>query len=600
MKKPPIPEFPSVLTRDRLVICVVVLTILTPAVAPIVTAAVSTVFVGSGTPITTQSGVTIKPGTSGQFNLQNPFVASNALELRNVTFRGSSATATVDDFGDPATGDTETELSNMDVTGGELIVNRTASSPNIGVTGTVTALDVENANLQQGTGTVDITATAGGQWELVIENTGLQQGTGVVAEDATGSALASGAVDNSGTVRIENLPAVSNADIDLHVGASELKVFRESQPNQPIQDATLRIRLFADGSVVEREVTNGEVDLTGVPTDSRLTITALNKDGSNATGLVYRRITIPSVTQQAEIYLLNATTADTAPVSFTVDDRTAGEFPPGETRFLIEKPIRKDFNGDGSNETRFQVISGDSLGNSRSFPAVLESEERYRLRVVNADGDVRQLGSYTVRGAANPVIEIGRISLSTDDSQQGYASDLQLVGEDVDGDGTDEQLARVVFQDANEQTRNLNYRVINQETGNVTVQENIAGPLGTHTNTVVVANETGQGQSFKLNWTAERETANGTFAQIESERFAGGLPPIAERLPIDPRWLELVGFVSIVAIAGLIVIIDSAVAAMATTAWASLLTLIGIIAIPAPALGLAGAVSVTAIIGRVR
>jgi hypothetical protein len=177
---------------------------------------------------------------------------------------------------------------------------------------------------------------------------------------------------------------------------------------------------------------------------------------------------------------------------------------------------------------------------------------------------------------------------------------LQLVGEDVDGDGTDEQLARVVFQDANEQTRNLNYRVINQETGNVTVQENIAGPLGTHTNTVVVANETGQGQSFKLNWTAERETENGTFAQIESERFAGGLPPIAERLPIDPRWLELVGFVSIVAIAGLIVIIDSAVAAMATTAWASLLTLIGIIAIPAPALGLAGAVSVTAIIGRVR
>jgi hypothetical protein len=71
-------------------------------------------------------------------------------------------------------------------------------------------------------------------------------------------------------------------------------------------------------------------------------------------------------------------------------------------------------------------------------------------------------------------------------------------------------------------------------------------------------------------------------------------------LPIDSRWLELIGFVSIVAVAGLIVIIDPAVASIATTGWASLLTLLGVVAIPAPALGLAGAVSVTAIVGRVR
>jgi hypothetical protein len=337
-----------------------------------------------------------------------------------------------------------------------------------------------------------------------------------------------------------------------------------------------------------------------VPTDSRITITALNTDGSNATGLVYRRITIPSVTEQAEIYLLNATEADTAPVEFRVDDRTGGEFPPGGTRFLIEKPIRKDFNGDGSNTTRFQVISGDSLGNSREFPAILERDERYRLRVVNNDGDVRQLGSYTVRGASNPVIEIGRISLGTEDSERGYASDLQLIAEDVDGDGVDEQLVRVAFKDVNEQTRNLNYKVVNTNTNNTTFSDNIAGPLGTHTNTQVVAPQAGDGDSYRLEWDAERETDNGSFKQIESERFAGGLPPIADRLPIDPRWLELVSFVSIVAIAGLVVIINSAVAALATTAWASLLTLIGFVAIPAPALGLAGAVAVTAIVGRAR
>jgi hypothetical protein len=340
--------------------------------------------------------------------------------------------------------------------------------------------------------------------------------------------------------------------------------------------------------------------LTGVPSDERIAVTVRNTDDSNATGLVYRRITIASVTQQAEIYLLNASTASAAQVNFQVDDRTGGEFPPGQTRFLIEKPIRKDFDGDGSNETRFQVVTGDILGNSRSFPAVLEEQERYRLRVVNADGDVRQLGTFTVRGPAAPTIEIGQISLSTEDDAAGYAADLQTVAEDVDGDGTDEQLLKVVYTDPTETTRNFDYEVINEETGQTEFGEVVAGPLGQHTNTQVVGNESGNGTTFKLNWTADRETENGTFAQIRGERFAGGLPPIAERLPIDQRWLELVAYVSIVAIAGLIVIVDPAVASVATTSWASLLTLLGVIAIPAPALGLAGAISVTAVVGRVR
>jgi hypothetical protein len=580
--------------------CVVVVCILTPTLAPTAIAAVSTVFVGAGTPITTQSGVTVKPSTDSQLNLQDPFVASDAVEFKNVTFSGSDSSATVDSFGDPASGATETELSNMDVSTGSLIVNRTASTPNVGVAGTVTELDVNNANLTQGDETVDLTATATGQWQIRIENTGLTRGTGIVAEDASGSALAAGSVSGDGSVVIEGLAPVTNADIDIHVGASELQVFKESAPSQRVDDATLRVRLFSTGEVVEREVTNGEVDLTGVPTDERIAITVSNTEDSNATGLVYRRVTIPSVTQQAEVYLLNASEATVAPVNFRVDDRTGGEFPPGQTRFLVEKPIRKDFDLDGTNETRFQVVSGDFLGNSRAFPAILEENERYRLRVVNTDGDVRQLGTFTVRGPANPTIEIGQIELSTGEGDAGYAADLQTISRDVDGDGTDEQLLRVVFNDPTETTRRLNYEVRNEDTGTTEFSETVAGPLGQHTNSQVVANQSGQGETYKLNWSAERETENGTFAPIAGERFAGGLPPIAERLPIDSRWLELIGYVSIVSVAGLIVIIDPAVASVATTGWASLLTLLGVIAIPAPALGLAGAVAVTAVVGRVR
>jgi len=112
----------------------------------------------------------------------------------------------------------------------------------------------------------------------------------------------------------------------------------------------------------------------------------------------------------------------------------------------------------------------------------------------------------------------------------------------------------------------------------------------------VAANETRS--TYRLNWTADRQLDNGSQIQVGGERFAGDIPAIGNRLPVDPRWLELIGFVSIVAIAGLVVIVDSAVAAFVTTGWASLITVLGIVSIPIPALGLAGALSVIAVVGR--
>jgi hypothetical protein len=597
-------------SRQRALVCIVVLTLITPALTSTVLAATGTVFVGAGTPIVTASGVEIKPATGQQFNLQSPFVSKNAVKLKNVTFSGSDSSATVDQFGDPATGGQETELSNVDVTSGPLIVNRTKGTPNVGVTGSVTGFDVRNSNLSAANTSIDLNASAQGGWQIRVQKTGLAAGKGVVAEDSSGSPLGAGSVEPDGSVKIENLPPVTNANINLQVGASELLVFKESSPSERVDNATLRVRFFSTGQVVERTVTNGEVDLTGVPPDERIAITVKNTAGSNQTGLVYRRITIPSITEQEEIYLLNASETDAAPVNFNIDDRS-GEFPPGETRFIIQKSIRKDYDNDGSNETRFQRISGDILGNSRNFPAILEKDQRYRLRAVNNDGDTRELGAYTVRGPSNPTIQIGRIELSTEDSEAGYAVDFRLIREDFNGDGTEDLVGKVIFRDSKDRMRNLVYEVANEDrtqsgskpagttvsgSGNI-----VTGPLGTHTFSFIIPpGNNDPDDTYRLNWSAERPAANGTVKQISGNRFAGGIPEIAGRLPVDPRWLELIGFVSIVAVAGLIVIIDPAVASIATTGWASLLTLLGVVAIPAPALGLAGAVSVTAIVGRVR
>jgi hypothetical protein len=385
---------------------------------------------------------------------------------------------------------------------------------------------------------------------------------------------------------------VANESRDLFFRTpAEIKIRNEEQPTQLINGQTkVELTFFGrDGTVVSKTTTNGRIDMTGLPLDEEFTARAEGADFLN------RRIFVESVLDQQSIYLLN-TSANAAQIEFNVEDDT-GQFQVRESRLLVEKPITRDFDGDGTNETQFDTIAGDTIGNTREFPAALEIGERYRLRVINDEGDVRELGSYTVKGPATPVLRIGQVQLETD-GRESYAADLETFTEDVDDDGTDEQFVRVEYKDPGDRTEGFDFTVENQETNTTVIDRDVNQELGTFSTTQQV--NSSDRSTFKLNWSGQRAQPNGTVTQIGGSRFGGTIPGIGERLPIDPRWLSLVGFVSIVAVAGLIVIIDSALAATAATGWASLLTLLGIVAIPAPALGLAGAVAVTAVVGRVR
>lgn len=577
---------------DRRLTILVVVILLLPAVSPAL-AAVQTVFVGGGTPIQTQSGLEIAPESDAQLDLQDPFVASDAVELRNVTFDGASADAEVATFGDPATGGEWTNLTQVNAGSGRIGVDR-ADARRVGARGTVDNLAMRSWDLSEDGQQVDIVATASGDWQLTLNDTGFDPGDGVVVENVdTGEALDSAAVNEQGDVVFDQLEAVTNARLNVETGPSELYVYNEQSPTQLVDGATLRVRVFGADKVFEREVTNGRMDLTGIPSDERLTITVDEQEH-----FAYRRITIPSATEQAEVYLLNTTDNPSATgIRFQIEDKTAGEFPPGDTRFLVDKPITKDFDGDGTNETRYQVVSGDTIGSSREFPVTLARDNRYRLRVENEDGDSRLLGSYVVRGRDNPVITIGRVSVGSGEGF-GYASDLRVFHNDTDGDGFEEEFVRVVYRDEDSRTEQLRYTVTD-DSGSTILDETIGGPIGTHTQTIQVAeNETSD--TYELDWEASRQTDNGTTETIGGERFAGSLPEIAEQLPIDQRWLSLIGYVSIVAVAGLIVISNRALAALITTGWASLITVLGIVTIPIPALGLAGVVSIFAVIGRQR
>jgi hypothetical protein len=104
--------------------------------------------------------------------------------------------------------------------------------------------------------------------------------------------------------------------------------------------------------------------------------------------------------------------------------------------------------------------------------------------------------------------------------------------------------------------------------------------------------------TYRLTWNATRQTDSGVDRVYSGTTFAGSVPGFFGAIPLDPRWAALLGYVSIVAVAGLVVITEPALGGLAATGWAAALTIIGIVTIPAPALGLSGALSVIALLGR--
>jgi len=579
--------------RKTIAVLVLVILVVSPVIAPAI-AAIQTVFVSGGTPVVTATGLVVKPANDGQYNLQDPWVRNDSLELRNVTFRSENGgEITVENFGDPASGGEWTNTSAIEPNGSVIYIDR-PDTRQMGVSGSANAINVTQSNLSKDTTNTDVIATASGDWSLTVNDTGLSQGDGVVAEVAeTGEALDAGSVGPNGNVVLSDMPATTDTDINLRRGPSELLVYQASEPSKLVDNAKLQIRFFSTDRVIERQVTNGNLDLTNIPPDERITITV-----SSDKGYIYRRVSIASTSRQQEIYLLNGSKdIQTATVQFNLDDRTGGRFNPETTRLLIERPITKDYDGDGTNETKYQVVSGDTVGSGGQYTATLINDERYRLRVVSESGNERTLGSYVVQGNAAPTLSIGEINIGAD-NDGGYAMQFNQFSEDTDGDGYNESYVRLAYLDEEQATTQLRYTITNESNAATVVDTAVSGPYGQYAQTIKVGENTSE-STYRLEWTGER-SIGGESKEVSGTLYAGDIPEIGNRLPIDGKWLSLIGYVSIVAIGGLLVIYDGALASLAAVGWSSLLTILGVVAIPMPALGLAAAVSVIALAGRGR
>lgn len=465
--------------------------------------------------------VQLPPGTDIQSG--NPFGGPESVTLRQITYSASGAGSVELASNSSAW----TNVTNVDATQ-SLVGVDAPSKPEVKLGGAVYEASISGDLDETSSGDTDLTISANGQGRVLVD-TG---GSGAVAVNAdTGAAIDDGTVFPNGTVAFD-IPATGTYPIDLQPAPSRLFIYDESEPSELIDgSASLRVRFFVDGreEVIERTVTDGTVDLSGLPSDSRFVVTVRE----NESDFTYRRTIIESLTEQQEIYLL----PDSQPsvdVEFRLQD-FSGLYDPSGTTLFIESPITKDFDNDGTDETRYQTIAGDNFGAAGSFPATLRTSERYRLRIVN-DPNERVLGSYTASVSQVETIRIQGLQPEVPDTQ-GYATNTTVFYDNG------QRYLTFKFSDESTDTSRFDIEVYERNNpSNVTLDATQTnGPIEEYAAyRVPLRNDT----RYVLNWSATRGGD-----QIGAERIIGGTN--GPTIPLDSDWLGTAALVMITFIGSL-------------------------------------------------
>lgn len=293
-----------------------------------------------------------------------------------------------------------------------------------------------------------------------------KEGTATVS--ANGTASLSASFSEGGTwewfVEVEDSYGTLGKDsqtFKFKVPAT-LEIRNETPDHGKVDQADVEITFYEDNetapTIVNRTVSNGEVDLSGLPVGSEF---AVSIDAPNHHA---RTVILDSIYDQSTIYLLQTSTTSVEN-TFTVEDST-GNFPAGETELVVQRAINDsvyDTSGDGFNWTH---VAGDDLGADQSLTTNLEQDTRYRLVVRNEQGDQRILGAYTASSGGIINLRIGSVVAVPEDPELGYAYNATR----TNNSGTVTVTAE--YNDTNEATDTLWVEIYNKSDPSDTLHAN--------------------------------------------------------------------------------------------------------------------------------
>jgi hypothetical protein len=352
----------------------------------------------------------------------------------------------------------------------------------------------------------------------------------------------------------------------------QLEIRDEQNPGTLITNpGSAEVRFYTDSDqVYTRSPDNGTISLAGLPADETF-VAAVSVEGYNT-----RTITIDSLLEQQTAYLLseNATVAE---VDFELNDQT-NQFPADQTTLFVQRAITRN------NSTAWRTIVGERFGATGTVPTTLAAGDRYRLKVRNRDGDMRALGSYVAAGAAIEPLRIGQVTFQgAQDSGASFSSRFDSTSES--------EAVDLRYVDPSGDTDELNVTVRRQDANNTVVfEDSISGPIDTYRERIPTSALPGHtdDSSYKVEYSAAR---SGAAVPISGNRTIGDVPSVATDWPIDPQFLNIAGYLFILALFGAMVILSPRHAGLVGSATAFALSIMGVIAINSLVLSFALVVS---------
>lgn len=355
-------------------------------------------------------------------------------------------------------------------------------------------------------------------------------GTDSTAANGTVSTSLSGSAGGTNawyvTIRDE-YGAVQNSSLFAFEVPSEMHIRPERNESKLIDGPVdITVRLYAEERTISRTVSDGTVNLTGVPVDQPIVAT------TSADGWVDRRVLIRDIYRQQSVFLLNKS-ATTVSNTFSLTDKS-GSYPPADSTLEIQRAL----NATSDEGLVWRTIAGDYFAADSRFPATLQYNARYRIMVQNEQGQTRVLGTYIPQADGPRELVIGDI-IWDPPSSEGVVANATFNASD--------QEVVVRYLDTAGNTTSLTVRVYRQGQRETPIQEQTYGSSQELKAQYAVPNSDSAGQ---LVVEIDAERTGGSGANYHYKAPVGGVASVG--IPVDPRWLTLGAQTVLVATAGLV------------------------------------------------
>lgn len=328
-----------------------------------------------GGPAVNMTGDTTVSNASGDINETAVQWVTTDGNLTAVSNGDTEVTADASDFNA-----TWTNLTQINATAADLTVSTSGQKPAATVGGNVTELSYQTSSgIQIDDASVDWTFSADGPGTITLRNLPAST-TFVAATDRQILGNYTTGADGTATISVD---AEQDADVYLYSdNPATLEIYNESSPTQPVNNTSATITVYTGAGdeiqIIEQSTDSGTLNLTGVPGDQPLVISA------DAPGYRPRRIYVSSLFETQRIYLL-PDSADRTDVIFEIRD-FSGRYSNSNTVLEVQRAIGGEW----------QTVLGDYFGATGEFSAQLAYNTRHRLVLTNTEtGDEQILGTYT-------------------------------------------------------------------------------------------------------------------------------------------------------------------------------------------------------------